>query len=90
MHRVQGEVNVFVRSCILDQKTVSGHCAKFLIFHRCCTCLCAYISDGNCKLLLRLKKHETSVNNAVEDKNSDSLITEFISFFMLPTWFLGD
>jgi DTW domain-containing protein YfiP len=52
-------------------------------------CLCAYISDDNSKLLLRLKKHETSVN-VVEDENSDSLITEFISDFMLPTRFLGD
>ena len=42
MHRAQGEVNVFVRSCILDQKTVSGHCAKFLIFHRCCVCVLIY------------------------------------------------
>ena len=41
-------------------------------------CLCAYISDGNSKLQFHLKKHESSVN-AVEDENSDSLFTKFIS-----------
>ena len=52
-------------------------------------CLCAYILDGNSKLQLCLEKHESSVN-AVEDENSDSLITQAISDFVLPAGFPGD
>jgi len=80
---------VFGSACIFGTATVSGHCAKFLMFDRCCVCVLIYWMAILSYNELHLEKHESSVN-AVEDENSDSLITESISDFMLPAWFRGD
>jgi len=73
---------VFGSACIFGTATVSGHCAKFLMFDRCCVCVLIYWMAILSYNELHLEKHESSVN-AVEDENSDSLITESISDFML-------